>query len=193
MRVSLLDAPRLGLMDVLAERAFDPSLGVAHPDLGKGWQRIADFIAADPGDDACDCAAKAHRILLGHPFAPQLEPYASHHLEGSRFGSPFVRLRRFLADWGLVADRDRYRDLEDHAAFLFDCLSQIKGREEGEGGRWTEAFALCLGDHVLPWVPRFLGDPERADDALPCGGFYAGLARIARAILDLDAKGVSQR
>jgi TorA maturation chaperone TorD len=192
MRVCLLDPPRPDLMDGLAERARDPSLGAAHPDLGRGWQRIAEFVAAHPGEEARDCAAKAYRILLGHPFSPKLEPYASHYLEGSRFGSPLVRLRRFLADWGLLADREQFRDLEDHAAFLFDCLAQIKGLEEREGERWAEAFEICLRDHVLPWVPRFLGDLERADDALGFGGFYAGLARIARAILDLDAKGVAQ-
>jgi TorA maturation chaperone TorD len=180
-------------MERLASRAEDPALRVAHPDLGRGWQRLADFFAAHPRREAGVCAATAHRVLLGHPFAPKLEPYASHYLEGVRLGAPLVRLRRFLAEWELVADRDLYRDLEDHAAFLFDCLAQLKGLEEEEGGRWAEAFDTCLQDHVLPWMPRFLDDLEREDQALPVGGFYAGLARVARGVLDLESRAVRRQ
>lgn len=49
-----------------------------------------------------------------------------------------------------------------------------------------------LVEHVLPWMPVFLSDLETADEDLECGGFYAGLARIGRGLLALEAQVLQQ-
>ncbi|GAB4265249.1 MAG: hypothetical protein Kow0092_17460 [Deferrisomatales bacterium] len=186
-RECLLEPPTPALVEALGARARRGPQEPIHPDFDRGWERWRRFFAARQTPAACADAAEAHRALLSDPLSPRLQPYASWYRDGHRLGEALVGLRGFLAQWRLAADRARFRDLEDHAAFLFDCLYRLRELEASEGPSWTAAYGACLHEHVLPWMPRFLQDLEREDATLACGGFYGGLAQVLLGILALEA------
>ena len=150
------------------------------------WEAMEAFISSRGPEQAARDAAEAHWTLLQDPFAPRLNPYASVYLDRARLGPALVGFRAFLRRWGLVPDRGRYRDLEDHAAFQLDCLAWLAS-EAGRDSAWVEAYRECLEGHVLPWMPRFLTDLEAEDRRLSQGGFYGPLARLVTAWIAHDA------
>ncbi len=150
------------------------------------WDALKAFVGSRGAGQAARDAAEAHWALLQDPFGPRLNPYASVYLDGARLGPALVGFRAFLKRWELVPDRERYRDLEDHAAFQLDCLAWL-GSEAERDGKWAGAYRECLERHVLPWMPRFLADLAAEDRRLPRGGFYAPLAQLVSAWLAHDA------
>ena len=183
---SLVEPPDREALEALASGPA-PAPAADGPQALVGVEELRRLVARKGPFAAARDAAEAHWRLLENPFEPRLDPYASTYLHGARGGPALVRFRSFLVAWELVPDKGRFRDLEDHAAFQLDCLALLQEISEGEP-RYAGAFRECLADHVLPWMPRFLGDLEAADRELPFGGFHTALARIARGLLDADAR-----
>ncbi len=179
------DPPPEADLAALLERGAPPQALVSG-DARAAWDALETFVSSRGPRDAARDAAEAHWALLQNPFGPRLNPYASVYLDGARLGPALVAFRAFLKRWGLVPDRERYRDLEDHAAFQLDCLAWLAS-EARRDGAWGEAYRECLQRHLLPWMPRFLADLESEDRRLSRGGFYGPLARLLAAWLAHDA------
>jgi len=192
LRACFFNPPDGKLLKTLNAHSQNPPAFPNHPDITDGWRKIATFFNEHSGEEAMTALAQAHYLLFDNPLGSKMEPYASHYLEGIRQGMPLVNMRGFLIQWGLVPERELFRDFEDHAVFMLDCLVKIAELADREGQHWEEAMEQLLVEHVLPWMPVFLSDLETADEALECGGFYAGLARIGRGLLALEAQVLQQ-
>ncbi len=179
------DPPSEGELAAILQRGAPPRVLISG-EARAAWETMEVFIDSRGPEQAARDAAEAHWTLLQDPFGSRLNPYASVYLDRARLGPALVKFRAFLKRWGLVPDRERYRDLEDHAAFQLDCLAWLAS-EAGRNSAWVEAYRECMEGHVLPWMPRFLADLEAEDRRLSTGGFYAPLARLVGAWLASDA------
>ncbi len=186
---SLVEPPDREALDAVASGS-PPAPAAGIPRAREGLEELRRLVDRKGALTAARDAAEAHWRLLENPFEPRLDPYASTYLHGARGGPALVRFRAFLTAWELVPERERFRDLEDHAAFQLDCLALLQDLRAGEP-RYADAFRECLAEHVMPWMPRFLGDLKAADRELPFGGFHTALARIALGLLDADARRLS--
>ncbi|MFQ5483716.1 MAG: molecular chaperone [Desulfobacterales bacterium] len=192
LRTCFYNPPDEKLLKTLYARSQNPPAFPTHPDITDGWRKIAIFFSEHSIEEARTALAQAHYLLFDNPLGSKVEPYASHYLEGIRQGTPLVNMREFLMQWRLVPERELFRDFEDHAIFMLDCLVKIADLADREGDHWEEAMEELLVEHVLPWMPVFLSDLEKADEDPECGGFYAGLAIIGRGLLKLEAQVLQQ-
>lgn len=169
-----------------------PPVTPNHPLIAEGWRCLAVFFDKFKKSEALKAATESQYNLLGNPLGIALEPYASHYIEGSRQGVPLIETRRFLKKWDLVPEKDNFKDFEDHAVFMLDCLVQIANLTETEGVKWEEAMEECLEKLVLPWMANFFHDLELKDNQEEKGGFYAGLAKIGQGILALEEQVIQE-
>ncbi len=188
LRTCLQDTPSGDLIKALAEQATDPPQKTNYEEFSEGWNLLDDFFKKHTAEEADAFICSSYNFLLGDPFKPKLEAYASQYINGNRQGAALVDFRRFLRKWELVPEKNAFKDFEDHVVFVLDTVVQISHLFEQEGGLWEEALEECLSEHVIPWMPLFFKDLEREDMDNSKGGFYAGLAKIGQAILASEAE-----
>jgi len=101
-------------------------------------------------------------------------------------GAAWHKVLDFYREAGLAPEDDKAW-LADHVGteLYFASVLAARAADAQSSKRVKEAhetFVAFLGGHVLPWVPRFLESVE----ADPRADFYADVARIALAFIELD-------
>ena len=135
--------------------------------------------------------AALHRTymdLFVGPAPLEAPPWGSVYLdvERSLYGPTTSRLRIFLTEEGIVT-KVPSSGPEDH----FGTLCWIGAWLVAEGR--MKAFDELLGQHVLPWAPRYLQALGLAAQARVSAGeetaaFYADAATLAEAVLRIAAE-----
>jgi TorA maturation chaperone TorD len=127
--------------------------------------------------------AQEFDALFGGIGKPEVYLYESHFLSGFLNEKPLARLRTDLAALGLVRD-DAMSETEDHVACLCEVMRYLIAGDDvavANLSRQREFFS----QHLQPWVGRMCADIEQH----PRARFYAALAGLTRAFMDVEAQG----
>lgn len=140
-------------------------------------QALAGLAAAARNADP-DAAEREHFNLFIGVGRGELMPYGSWYLTGFLHDRPLADLRGALRRLG-VERAPGVPEPEDHIAFLCEAYAGlIEGRFGDAGGEAAGFFAL----HLLPWVPRFFGDLEKAAAAR----FYRAVGALGRVAMEIE-------
>jgi len=127
--------------------------------------------------------AREFDALFGGIGKPEVYLYGSHYLSGFLNEKPLARLRADLAGLGLARD-EAMSETEDHVACLCEVMRYLIAGDDVAVANLTrqrEFFSL----HLQPWVARMCSDIEQH----PQARFYAALAGLTRAFMDVEAQG----
>ncbi len=121
------------------------------------------------------------RLFLG-PAAFEAPAWGSVYLDRSQvvFGTSTLELRSWMRANG-IAITDGKNEPEDHIGKMLVLLAWLAGEK-------PELVDEFLGEHLMPWAPRFI-DRLEADSRQP---FYTALGRLTRITLQdiVDQRGV---
>lgn len=143
--------------------------------------------SAHAGETAAQIS-RDHNELYGVTATAKLPPYESVHRENERliFGQTTLQVRAAYKQLGLTAPREN-REPDDHIGLEFDFLARLLLKtlhcveaENFAGAR--EALSAArefLHDHVLQWVPDFLGFGSK----LATSHFYRGVMHLSQGAL----------
>ncbi|MDD5030002.1 MAG: molecular chaperone TorD family protein, partial [Rhodoferax sp.] len=121
--------------------------------------------------------------LFGGVGKPEVYLYASHYLSGFLNEKPLARLRTELAALGLARD-EAMSETEDHIAYLFEVMRYLIAGDDAAVANLTRQQAFFAAQ-IQPWVNLLC-------DALaqhPKARFYAALAELTRAFMNVEAQG----
>jgi TorA maturation chaperone TorD len=121
--------------------------------------------------------------LFGGIGKPEVYLYGSHFLSGFLNEKPLARLRTDLAALGLARD-DAMSETEDHVACLCEVMRYLIAGDDVAVANLTRQREF-FSQHLQPWVGRMCADIEQH----PRARFYAALAGLTRAFMDVEAQG----
>lgn len=121
--------------------------------------------------------------LFGGVGKPEVYLYGSHFLSGFLNEKPLARLRTSLADLGLARD-DTMPETEDHIACLCEVMRYLIAGDDVAVANLTHQRAF-FAEHLQPWVTQLCD----ALQAHPQARFYAALAVLTRAFMEVEAQG----
>ena len=166
--------------DLLAQlRAAATEAPAAGALLEEPWRVLVGLARSLP-DGAI---AQEFDALFGGIGKPEVYLYGSHFLSGFLNEKPLARLRTDLAALGLARD-DAMSETEDHVACLCEVMRYLIAGDDVAVANLTRQRAF-FSQHLQPWVARMCGDIEQH----PRARFYAALAGLTRAFMDVEAQG----
>ena len=127
--------------------------------------------------------AQEFDTLFGGIGKPEVYLYGSHYLSGFLNEKPLARLRTDLAELGLARD-DAMAETEDHVACLCEVMRYLIAGDDVAVANLTRQREF-FSQHLQPWVARMCSDIEQH----PQARFYAALAGLTRAFMDVEAQG----
>ncbi|MEY4268210.1 MAG: hypothetical protein RIS90_2745 [Pseudomonadota bacterium] len=127
--------------------------------------------------------AQEFDTLFGGIGKPEVYLYGSHYLSGFLNEKPLARLRTDLAGLGLARD-DAMSETEDHVACLCEVMRYLIAGDDVTVANLTRQREF-FSQHLQPWVGRMCNDIEQH----PQARFYAALAGLTRAFMDVEAQG----
>ena len=127
--------------------------------------------------------AQEFDALFGGIGKPEVYLYGSHFLSGFLNEKPLARLRTDLAVLGLARD-DAMSETEDHVACLCEVMRYLIAGDDVVVANLTRQREF-FSQHLQPWVGRMCADIEQH----PRARFYAALAGLTRAFMDVEAQG----
>ncbi|MEJ2479412.1 MAG: molecular chaperone TorD family protein [Acidihalobacter sp.] len=181
------DAQRAGVYGLLAALLREPPaeemLAVLRGlEVEEGGDAIAQAWAllrlAAQHSDRASADDEFHALFIG-VVNGELLPYASWYLTGFLMERPLSELREDLARLGFARE-EGVGEPEDHAAALCEVMSLLAADTEG-GAAHQAAF---FGRHMAPWIERFFGDLETAENAV----FYRAVGRLGNAFMALERR-----
>lgn len=161
MRVAATDAP--------AQGGF----------LEEPWRALVG--AAREQSDA-DIAAE-YTTLFGGVGKPAVYLFGSYYQSGFLNEKPLAALRGELAALGLSRD-DAMSETEDHMAYLCEVMRYLIAGDDVAVSNLARQQAF-FSQHMQPWVKRMCD----ALQAHPQARFYAALAGLTRAFMEVEAQG----
>ena len=166
--------------DLLAQlRAAATEAPAAGALLEEPW-RVRVGLARSLPDGAI---AQEFDALFGGIGKPEVYLYGSHFLSGFLNEKPLARLRTDLAALGLARD-DAMSETEDHVACLCEVMRYLIAGDDVAVANLTRQREF-FSQHLQPWVGRMCADIEQH----PRARFYAALAGLTRAFMDVEAQG----
>ena len=124
-----------------------------------------------------------YTTLFGGVGKPEIYLYGSHFLSGFLNEKPLARLRTSLAELGLARD-DAMHETEDHIACLCEVMRYLIAGDDVAVANLTHQRAF-FAEHLQPWVTQLCD----ALQAHPQARFYAALAALTRAFMEVEAQG----
>ena len=121
--------------------------------------------------------------LFGGIGKPEVYLYGSHFLSGFLNEKPLVRLRADLAALGL-ARAQGMSETEDHLAYLCEVMRYLIASDDVAAASLTRQREF-FSNQLQPWVRMLCDQLEQH----PKARFYAALARLTRAFMDVEAQG----
>jgi len=142
--------------------------------LGAAWHMLA--TAAERAEpDALDDEYHALFIGLGRG---ELVPYGSWYMTGFLMEQPLAQLRSDLKHLGFER-LEGVSESEDHAAGLCDVMAMLNS--EGEVAAYELQWDF-MDRHMLPWMPRFFRDLQKAESA----SFYRAVGQLGEQFLEVE-------
>lgn len=121
--------------------------------------------------------------LFGGVGKPEVYLYASHYLSGFLNEKPLARLRTDLNGLGLARD-EAMSETEDHIAYLFEVMRYLIAGDDVAVANLTQQQAFFAA-HIQPWVGQLCDALSRH----PKARFYAAVAELTRAFMNVEAQG----
>ncbi|WP_455384044.1 TorD/DmsD family molecular chaperone [Acidihalobacter prosperus] len=183
------DAQRAGVYGLLAallrepptEEMFAVLRGLETDDGGDAMaQAWALLRLAARHSDSASADDEFHALFIG-VVSGELLPYASWYLTGFLMERPLSELRDDLVRLGFARE-EGVGEPEDHAAALCEVMSLLAADGDAESG--TARQAAFFGRHMAPWIERFFGDLETAQNAV----FYRAVGRLGNAFMALERR-----
>lgn len=125
-----------------------------------------------------------HHTLFGGVGKPEVYVYASHFLTGFLNEKPLAQLRTDLAALGLGRDDTTMSESEDHVSYVFEVMRFLIAGEDVSVSNLTQQ-AQFFAAHVQTWLPALCD----ALQATPRARFYAAVAELTRAFIQVEAQG----
>ncbi|WP_293659888.1 molecular chaperone TorD family protein [Rhodoferax sp. OV413] len=125
-----------------------------------------------------------HDALFGGVGKPEVYAFASHFLTGFLNEKPLAQMRTDLAALGLGRDETTMSETEDHVSYVFEVMRFLVAGEDVAVSNLTQQ-AKFFAAHVQTWLPAFCD----AVQATPRARFYAALAELTRAFVNVEAQG----
>jgi TorA maturation chaperone TorD len=148
--------------------------------LEEPWRQLVG-VARDMDDKSIH---NEHHTLFGGVGKPEVYVYASHFLTGFLNEKPLAQLRTDLAALGLSRDESVMPETEDHVSYVFEVMRFLVAGDDVSVSNLTQQ-AKFFADHVQTWLPAFCD----ALQASPRARFYAGLAELTRAFVNVESQG----
>lgn len=127
--------------------------------------------------------AQEFDALFGGVGKPEVYLYASHYLSGFLNEKPLARLRTELDSLGL-ARIETMSETEDHIAYLCEVMRYLIAGDDVAVANLTRQQSF-FATHMQPWVAQLC-------DAIaqhPKARFYAAVAELTRAFMQVEAQG----
>ncbi|MDO8769324.1 MAG: molecular chaperone TorD family protein [Burkholderiaceae bacterium] len=121
--------------------------------------------------------------LFGGVGKPEVYLYGSHFLSGFLNEKPLARLRTELTSLGLERD-ENMPETQDHFAYLCEVMRYLIAGDDVAVANLTRQRAF-FSVHIQPWVMTMCNDIQQH----PKARFYAALAELTRAFMDIEAQG----
>ncbi len=121
--------------------------------------------------------------LFGGIGKPEVYLYGSHYLSGFLNEKPLAALRTDLLRLGLARD-DAMRETEDHLAYLCEVMRYLIAGEDAALANLAQQRDF-FAQHLQPWVMTLCDTLQ----AHPKARFYAALAELTRAFMNIEAQG----
>lgn len=147
--------------------------------LEEPWRALVGLARALPPQALQD----EYNALFGGVGKPDIYLYGSHFLSGFLNEKPLARLRASLAELGLARD-DAMPETEDHIACLCEVMRYLIAGDDVAVANLTRQRAF-FAEHLQPWVMQLCD----ALQAHPQARFYAALATLTRAFMEVEAQG----
>jgi TorA maturation chaperone TorD len=147
--------------------------------LEEPWRQL---VGAARGIGAA-AARDEYDALFGGIGKPEVYLFGSHYLSGFLNDKPLARLRGDLDRLGLVREA-AIPETEDHVACLFEVMRYLIAGEDAAVANLTQQQAFFAA-HVQPWLPTMCDAVARH----PKANFYAALAGLTRAFVEVEAQG----
>ena len=125
-----------------------------------------------------------HDALFGGVGKPEVYAFASHFLTGFLNEKPLAQMRTDLAALGLGRDETTMSETEDHVSYVFEVMRFLVAGEDVAVSNLTQQVKFFAA-HVQTWLPAFCD----AVQATPRARFYAALAELTRAFVNVEAQG----
>lgn len=147
--------------------------------LEEPWRALVG-VARDMTDDAL---VQEYNTLFGGVGKPEVYLYGSHYLSGFLNEKPLARLRTELDSLGLARD-EAMSDTEDHMAYLCEVMRYLIAGDDVAVANLTRQQSFFAA-HMQPWAGQLC-------DAIaqhPRARFYAAVAELTRAFMNVEAQG----
>lgn len=164
--------PEQATLDLITR--IDRSPDGAETMLGAAWHMLAEA-AERASVPALDDEYHALFIGLGRG---ELVPFGSWYMTGFLMEQPLARLRADLTRLGFER-QEGVSEPEDHAAGLCDVMSILN--TEGEVAAY-ELQREFFERHMLPWMPRFFRDLQKAGSA----SFYRAVGQLGEQFMEVE-------
>ncbi len=146
--------------------------------LGTALGRLAEAASTSTSDDVADEFAALFVGVTGG----EIMPYGSWYLTGFLHEKPLAELRDHMARLG-IEPSPGVSEPEDHAASLLEMMQGLISGLFGEPLSLT-GQKIFFQTHLGSWMPRFLGDLEKA----PSARFYRNVAETGRVFLEIETQ-----
>jgi TorA maturation chaperone TorD len=146
--------------------------------LGTALGRLAEAASAATSESV----AEEFAALFVGVTGGEIMPYGSWYLTGFLHEKPLAELRDDMARLG-IEPSPGVAEPEDHAASLLEMMQGLITGLFGEPLPLNEQKSF-FQTHLGCWMPRFLGDLEKA----PSAHFYRAVAETARVFLEIEAQ-----
>ena len=130
-----------------------------------------------------DAIRNEYTDLFGGVGKPEVYLYGSHFLSGFLNEKPLAKLRSDLINLGLERD-EQMPETEDHFAYLCEVMRYLIAGDDVAVANLTNQ-QVFFATHLQPWVMKMCDDIQKHPKAV----FYASLAEVTRAYLDIEAQG----
>jgi TorA maturation chaperone TorD len=127
--------------------------------------------------------AAEYTTLFGGVGKPEVYLFGSFYLSGFLNEKPLAALRADIAELGLARD-DAMSETEDHFAYLCEVMRYLIAGDDVAVSNLTHQQAF-FATHVQPWALRMCD----ALQAHPKARFYAAVAGLTRAFVEVEAQG----
>jgi len=121
--------------------------------------------------------------LFGGVGKPEVYLYASHYLSGFLNEKPLARLRTELGRLGLARD-EAMSETEDHIAYLCEVMRYLIAGDDVAVANLTQQQAFFAAQ-IQPWVHALCDAVAQH----PKARFYAAVAELTRAFMQVEAQG----
>jgi TorA maturation chaperone TorD len=161
------------------------------PEMDQAYRRLESALRVDSPDILTELASDFAYLCLGSDPKEGADPFESVHRnrDGLMMQDEWEAVLKLYAELGLGRSEEAHES-EDHLALELECLAQLCSRQETalsdgnfpEASWWLDQQVRMLDEHLLLWVPSFVGRVQQMGRT----EFYKAFGTITDQYLQID-------